>query len=71
MVVPKKMDKYGRTIGHVIVDGRDTNLEMLEEGMAWHYRQYSKNERLQRAEDDARAAKKGLWQDREPVAPWE
>ena len=70
-VIEKKKDKYGRTIGHVIVDGKDTNLLMLEQGMAWHYREYSKNARLQRAEDDARAAHKGLWADREPMPPWE
>ena len=70
-VIEKKRDKYGRTIGHVIVDGKDTNLMMLEQGMAWHYREYSKNARLQRAEDDARAAHKGLWADREPMPPWE
>ncbi len=70
-VIEKKKDRWGRTIGHVLVDGRDTNLLMLEAGMAWHYREYSKNTRLQRAEDDARAATKGLWADREPIAPWD
>jgi endonuclease YncB( thermonuclease family) len=60
-VIEKKKDKYGRTIGHVIVDGRDTNLLMIEQGMAWHYKQFSKNARLDKAEADARAAKKGLW----------
>lgn len=70
-VVEKKKDRYGRTIGHVIVDGRDTNLAMLEAGMAWHYRQFSDNTRLQEAEDEARKQRRGLWQDRAPVAPWE
>jgi micrococcal nuclease len=70
-VIEKKKDKYGRTIGHVLIDGKDTNLLMLEQGMAWHYREYSKNQRLQRAEDEARANRKGLWADREPMPPWE
>jgi len=70
-VIEKKKDRWGRTIGHILVDGRDTNLLMLEAGMAWHYQEYSKNTRLQRAEDSARAAKKGLWADVEPVPPWE
>jgi endonuclease YncB( thermonuclease family) len=34
VVIPKTKDKYGRTVGHVMIDGRDVNLEMLEEGMA-------------------------------------
>ena len=70
-VIEKKKDRWGRTIAHVLVEGDDTNLMMLERGMAWHYRQYSKNARLQRAEIDARAAKKGLWADVEPVPPSE
>jgi micrococcal nuclease len=70
-LVEKKKDRWGRTVGHVIVDGKDTNLAMLDAGMAWHYRQYSKNKRLQQAEDEARSAKRGLWADRDPVPPWE
>jgi len=70
-LVEKKKDRWGRTVGHVIVEGKDTNLAMLDAGMAWHYRQYSKNKRLQQAEDEARSAKRGLWADRNPVPPWE
>ena len=71
VVVPKTKDKYGRTIGHVMIDGRDVNLELLEEGLVWHYKHYDHNARLSRAEDDARAAKKGLWADGSAVPPWE
>ena len=71
VVVPKKTDRWGRTIGHVMVDDRDVNLEMLEQGMAWHYKQFDQNRRLAQAEQSARDAKKGLWQDREPVPPWD
>jgi len=70
-ITTKKSDRYGRTVGHILLGKRDINLEMLEEGMAWHYREYSKNKRLQQAEDDARAGKKGLWTDPNAVAPWE
>ncbi len=71
VVIKKREDRWGRTIGHVLIDGKDTNLLMLEDGMAWHYREYSKNARLQRAEDDARAAGNGLWADRNSVPPWD
>ncbi len=71
VVIAKTNDRYGRTVGHVMIDGRDVNLEMLEEGMAWHYKKYDHNARLARAEEDARVAKKGLWQDGAPVPPWE
>jgi micrococcal nuclease len=71
VVIPRTKDKYGRTVGHIMIDGRDVNLEMLEEGMAWHYEKYDHNKRLREAEQSARAAKKGLWADVEAVPPWE
>jgi endonuclease YncB( thermonuclease family) len=37
MVLTKKDDQCGRTIGQVLVDKRDINLELLEEGAVWHY----------------------------------
>jgi len=70
-VIEKKKDRWGRTVAHVLVEGKDTNLMMLEQGMAWHYTEYSSNTRLQRAEDEARVARKGLWADRDPVPPWD
>ena len=71
VVVPKTKDRYGRTIGHVMLDGRDVNLEMLEEGMAWHYKHYDHNARLARAEEQAKSARLGLWSDASVVPPWE
>jgi micrococcal nuclease len=71
VVTVKTKDRYGRTVGHVLIDKRDINLEMLEEGMAWHYKKYDHNKRLSEAEESARAAKKGLWQDRDPEPPWD
>ena len=71
VVIAKTRDKYGRTVGHVLIDGRDVNLEMLEEGMAWHYGKYDHNKRLREAEQSARAAGGGLWADQEPVPPWD
>ena len=68
-VIEKKKDRWGRTVAHVLVDGKDTNLMMLEQGMAWHYTDYSNNVRLQRAEDEARASRIGRWAGRDPVAP--
>ena len=44
-------------------------LKDFEEGLAWHYRQYSKSFELSRAEAEAKAGKKGLWADPSPVPP--
>ena len=72
-----KRDKYGRTVGKIMVDGVDANLEQVKAGMAWHYKQYQKeqspDERVSYAdaEEQARAGRKGLWLDAEPTPPWE
>jgi endonuclease YncB( thermonuclease family) len=72
-----KKDKYGRTIGKVIVNGRDANLEQLRAGLAWHYKAYQKEQRASEraqyadAETAARAKHVGLWHDPKPVAPWD
>lgn len=64
-------DRYGRRVGHVSVDGVDVALEQLRGGFVWHYTFYSKDARFAAAERDARAARRGLWQDASPVPPWE
>lgn len=64
-------DRYGRTLGTILVDGTDVNAEMVKAGMAWHYKQFSKDKELARLEIEAREAKAGLWADKEPVPPWE
>ena len=72
-----KTDKYRRQVCDVIVDGRDANLAQIEAGMAWWYRKYQKEQTARQradyaaAEEGARAAKIGLWQDAVPVPPWE
>lgn len=72
-----KVDRYGRNIGKVVIDGRDANLAMITAGLAWHYKKYqteqsASDRRLySRAEDDARAGQLGLWREPEPIAPWD
>ena len=76
-VETEKRDRYGRQIGKVLVDGQDVNLVQVERGIAWFYRQYqreqSPNDRklYEAAEDAAKADKRGLWRDSEPVPPWD
>ncbi len=70
-VITKKHDRYGRTIGHVLIDKRDVNLELLEVGAVWHYEAYDHNKRLREAEASARSSKRGLWRNANPMAPWD
>jgi endonuclease YncB( thermonuclease family) len=66
------VDRYGRTVGEVFVDGIDVNREMVRDGHAWAYTKYSHTTEIIELENSARAAKKGLWalpeNQREP--PW-
>ena len=39
--------------------------------MAWHYKQYSKDQELASAEVEARKKRLGLWAEKSPIAPWE
>ena len=66
------IDRYGRTVGEVFVDGINVNREMVREGHAWAYTKYSNTTEIIEFEASARAAKQGLWalpeNQREP--PW-
>ena len=64
-------DKYGRTIGDVILeDGRNLSQELVKEGYAWWFFKYSDDEQLGILEVKAKIAKVGLWADKNPVPPW-
>ena len=55
----------------------DSNLAQVKRGLAWHYKQYQREQSppdqqsYAAAEIEARAAKLGLWRDADPVPPWE
>lgn len=72
-----KQDRYGRTVGKVMVNGVDANLEQIKDGMAWWYEKYRKEQTqadqqlYSQAEKVARAGRMGLWRDPDPVAPWD
>jgi len=72
-----KVDKYGRKLGKVLLAGQDANLMQIKRGLAWHYKQYQREQSptdqqsYAAAEIEASAAKLGLWRDVEQVPPWE
>jgi endonuclease YncB( thermonuclease family) len=73
----EKKDKYGRTVGKVLLNGTDVCLEQIKLGMAWHYKQYQSEQSKEdhdtyaQAEQTARAQVVGLWKDKSPTPPWE
>lgn len=81
-----KMDMYRRHVCAVFVapadapDGPqtvDAGLALVRDGLAWWYRAYAREQaaedrtRYELAEDEARTARRGLWADAAPVAPWD
>ena len=66
-----KKDRYGRLIADLKIGSRWINKELVEEGYAWHYKQYSKNSDLAKAESSAKKEAKGLWAYHNPIPPWE
>ena len=66
-----KRDKYGRLLGKVYVDGVDVSAKMVQQGMAWVYREYSQDARLLALELEARAERRGIWSMPGPVPPWD
>jgi hypothetical protein len=70
-VIVRDHDRFGRAVADVILpDGSSLNHELVRAGYAWWFRRYSTDRALQALESEARHARRGLWADAEPVAPW-
>lgn len=63
-------DRYGRAVARVSCDGIGANAEMVRLGMAWAFTQTPTDPGIKAIEMGARTERRGLWADREPVAPW-
>lgn len=65
-------DRYNRLLAEVILEnGTNLNKELVKNGLAWHYKQYSKSAEYAAIEETARANKIGLWSLANPIAPWD
>jgi len=64
-------DRYGRTLGRIIIDGEDVSASMVSKGFAWHYKEYSDDEDLAKLEETARERKIGIWSEANALPPWE
>lgn len=68
----RTQDRYGRTVGELLLPGgQSVNRRLVAAGYAWHYAKYSNDPVLGRLEQEARQARRGLWQDRAPEPPWD
>jgi endonuclease YncB( thermonuclease family) len=73
----EKRDRYGRIVGKVLVADKDACLAQIAAGYAWHYKKYhdeqtpTDRKRYAKAEEEARQTGRGLWNDPNPVSPWD
>ena len=80
VVVPIEKDRYGRTVADLFVplDGEEeihVNSQMLLDGMAYHYEQFSSRclrpQLLANVEAEAKANALGVWAAPDAMKPWE
>lgn len=77
VVVYEKMDRYGRIIGKVLLDGADMNLRQVRAGYAWWYEYYKRDQSqadqqtYSAAEQQARGSRVGLWFNSSPINPYD
>jgi endonuclease YncB( thermonuclease family) len=76
-VIYDKTDQYGRLVGKILAEGKDINLEQVKAGLAWHYKEYEREQSPEdreiyaHAEEEARRARRGLWAAANPLEPSE
>lgn len=73
-----KVDHYGRRVCRVVTpDGANVAEALIRAGLAWHYVHYINEQTPEEwhsystAQRAAQAARRGLWNDTEPMAPWD
>lgn len=65
-------DIHDRNLGFTYLDdGTELCHEMIRAGLAWHYKKYNSDEDLSSLELEARNAKIGIWENDNPMPPWE
>ena len=64
-------DRYGRTLARMTCAGVDANAEQVRRGMAWVYDRYVTDKTLYAVQEEAKAERRGLWHDDQPMPPWE
>lgn len=76
-IIGEKIDRHGRRVGKVLIDGQDANLAQLKAGLAWHFKIYAREltvadrKLYADAELEARKVKLNIWSVATPLAPWD
>lgn len=70
-----KIDKYGKNVFKILINGKEINFEQVRHGMAWHYKKYQDEQTAEdrkvyaEAEINARNQKLGLLAQPNPNEP--
>ncbi len=70
----RDVDRYGRYVALIEVDGQVLNEALIKKGYAWVYRKYCKADFCEDwlfIESLVRGHKVGLWSEPGPMPPWE
>lgn len=70
-VSSQAVDKYGRIVAHLGLNGLDVNAEQIRRGMAWEYSHFHGNKELVALQEEAKQVPLGLWALSDPMPPWE
>ncbi|WP_169976127.1 thermonuclease family protein [Campylobacter sp. RM16191] len=62
-------DRYSRILATVYLEDEDINAYMVDNGYAWAFEKYSK--RYMPQQSRAKFLKLGLWQQSDPITPWD
>ncbi len=70
----KDIDRYGRIVALVTFNGELINRSLVRQGLAWVSSKYCRAQplcrQMKKDESQAKKAKRGLWQDPDPLPPW-
>lgn len=67
-------DRYGRKVCDLFRNGEHVNKSLVRAGFAWAntaHPRYLRDRTVLAAQDDAKAARRGLWADGNATAPWQ
>jgi endonuclease YncB( thermonuclease family) len=72
LIESKGKDRYKRIIGRVyLLSGNTLSRELVKAGKCWWYRKYAPDDQyLKELEKEAKADKRGIWADPNPIPPW-
>jgi micrococcal nuclease len=73
-VIPKAVDKYGRLVAVIMMNKMNIGEELIQSGLAWVHIYYCNEpvcDNWTNLQNRAMLEHRGLWNDSDPVAPWE